>query len=81
MGKEAQTKLVAAHCPTDLATAFARLAKRRERSLSAELRLAMRAAVAANGLENDESPGWTQPGPRHDSHGDDRGHDEEYPER
>lgn len=55
MGKEAPTKLVAAQCPTDLATAFARLAKRRERSLSAELRLAMRAAVGANGLENDES--------------------------
>ncbi len=55
MGKEAPTKLIAAQCPTDLATAFARLAKRRERSMSAELRLAMRAAVAANGLENDES--------------------------
>ncbi len=55
MGKEAQTKLIAAQCPTDLAEEFARLAKRRERSLSAELRLAMRAAVAANGLETEES--------------------------
>lgn len=55
MGKEAPTKMIAAQCPTDLASAFARLARRRERSLSAELRLAMRTAVAASGLENDES--------------------------
>ena len=55
MGKEIPTTMIAAQCPVDLASAFARLAKRRERSLSAELRFAMRTAVAASGLEKEES--------------------------
>jgi len=39
------------------------------------------AIFSLHGPVNDEGPGWTQPGPRHDSHGDDRGHDEEYPQQ
>ncbi len=48
MRQEASTTYVSARVPSELADAFGRVAKTRDRTLSAELRQAMREHVAMN---------------------------------